>query len=62
MGGATGVLGNIVPLTFGTRGSTGNTMKMIFPVINLCFYIRQSFGVFLGLLTNSLQATEFQLP
>jgi len=40
MGGATGGVRetlSICPLTFGTRGGTGGTMKMIFLVINLCF-------------------------
>jgi len=38
MGGATGVCeGDTVPLTFGTRGVQGGTMKMIFLLINLCF-------------------------
>ena len=52
-------LGGIVPLTFGTLGVQGGTMKMIFLEIDLCFYGRQSFEVFL---LCSVQVTEFQLP
>ena len=53
MGGATGGCeGEIVSLTFGTRGrtpagGTGGTMKMICLVTNLCFCSRQSLEVFL---------------
>ena len=53
-----GIWGTLSP-HYWDPGVQGGTMKMIFLEINLCFYSRQSFEVFL---LCSVQVTEFQLP